>query len=246
MSHPESFKELFSGVRERVIESIPDAARQLLADIEYYSGTEIEFRTKSRFQELGGTFAIQDAAYCDETRAHITINDDHGIDAMAVTHELLHIYRYWVEQIPVLDTVSEQDVELFAGIDNALEHLSIVPRQQHLGFDTTPYWTQQMRQVFGRSYHKTPQGNAKRLLLLGWTMTAFCKDQHARRAALSTLQQYDLQRNARLLLEGLQKSKTKSQMTKLALSVLDIPTSSARLITMDVRNNRRVESKILP
>lgn len=90
-----------------------------------------------------------------------------------VLHELLHIERLWVEGIPQL--MPRHDPKGARGriatdIENALEHLVIVPREAHYGFDPYPYWNETARRNWG-SYPwpaMTDPWMRRKACLLGW------------------------------------------------------------------------------
>lgn len=229
-----------------VLAALPPSVVDLHRQIEAFAGAPVDFRPASMLRRAGIPVSGDDAAFCDETHAHITVDDRNGINAEAVTHELLHIHRYWVEQVPQLDAVNDigHAVEDMAWLDNALEHLAIVPRERDFGFDPTPHWAANIFRIF--SAHQTqPRRQLRIPYLLGWTMTAYCTDREARKFALAALQALNLQRDARLLLDRLLKARnSKPHMARVAFEGLGLNPRNALLVSFDIRNRARTEKPI--
>lgn len=135
------------------------------------------------------------------------------------------------------------NVELTTWLDNALEHLIIVPRESGYGIDPTPYWASVMNQLFAQGSKATSPQVRINGYLVGWTMSSYCKDTQSRKAALAELQRHGLARQARLLLERLLKARrSKARMVRIAYDTLQRPLPEARLVMLDIRTQSRVET----
>ncbi len=84
--------------------------------------------------------------------AVIYLHDFDVIDAHGVTHELLHVQRYWVCGIPQIQPARNVEANLApcSRIGNELEHLAIVPRERDYGFDSSKYWNAVARAKWNR------------------------------------------------------------------------------------------------
>lgn len=246
MSDADEYPDIFRGAREYVLSALPENVRALHHKIESFSGLPVDFRPVTMLSEIGITVGLSDGSNCDAARAYVTVDDRNGINPNAVTHELLHIHRYWVDGVPALNAAdeSDQNIEFMTWLDNALEHLVIVPWEREFGYDPNPYWAKMMENFFvDLPSNLTHQ--VRRSCLMGWTITGYCEDPHARAIALSKLQSFGLQREARFLLQNLLKQRrNKEKMVRASLVALKVPPSSARLVHYDVRNRRRVVTQI--
>lgn len=93
-----------------------------------------------------------------------------------VLHELLHIERMWIERVPQLVSVHPSSVRtrIATDIENALEHLVIVPREANYGFDPYPYWNETSRRNWAEYPWPamTDPWWRRKACLLGW-LTVF-------------------------------------------------------------------------
>lgn len=75
------------------------------------------------------------------------LRDGFPVMAQGVTHELLHIERYWMEHVPQLYPADRRNWKNCAQMENALEHLVIVPREADYGFDPHRHWNETYRKL---------------------------------------------------------------------------------------------------
>lgn len=231
--------------RNRVLPHLPAVALDLLHRIEMFAGRQVTFRDPTPLNAYGisnGPFA---SAYCDEERAHVALPDGGAVDPAAITHELLHIHRYWVEGVPQLDSVSElgDRVDTLSWLDNVLEHLIIVPQQIVMGVPPGDHWREEGARIMNMvatGATKTEAGR-HRMLLAMWTVTAYVEDAEFRRQSLAMLQQYQLQRQARMFLGRLQKAhRSKERMATIALQAMGLAGADVRLCYIRIREGRKV------
>uniref|UniRef100_A4WTB6 Uncharacterized protein n=1 Tax=Cereibacter sphaeroides (strain ATCC 17025 / ATH 2.4.3) TaxID=349102 RepID=A4WTB6_CERS5 len=227
--------------RRRVLLAVPPSVHEVLARIEAQSGRAVQFLDAHRLKASGIENPGLDASLVNEFGAFVTVENGDAIDANAVTHELLHVHRYVVEGVPQMDAALDvgHDVELMASIDNVLEHLIIVPREKEHGFNPDPHWSAQLIQTFTRNDYRSAD-HKRAGYLLGWTVTSYCTDQHARAVGLEALQSLGIQREARLLRDSLWKARTsKERMVKTALAALGISEQRAILVRYDIRQGSK-------
>lgn len=73
--------------------------------------------------------------------ATIFIRDGHFV-AQDIVHELLHAHRFWIEGVPQLVAAGgdNNQWDITSEVENALEHVVIVPREARYFPDTYAYW----------------------------------------------------------------------------------------------------------
>lgn len=86
-------------MRSAVLSILPSPSRNLLDEIERFAGVEVEF--VRREEPATPTIPNPDASATEvhHDRAVISIYRD-AITPDGITHELLHIHRYWIEGVP--------------------------------------------------------------------------------------------------------------------------------------------------
>ena len=126
-------------LRDQVREQLPSAVLLLMDEIEAFAGLEIKFEPYL-FPRPQQTFKANAAAtMVTHQEAVIYLHDFEQVDLQAVTHELLHIRRYWIDGVPRFDPSRDAQANAApcANFENCLEHLYIVPQEADYGFDKT-------------------------------------------------------------------------------------------------------------
>jgi len=233
---------IWGHVRPMVVEALPRSGRDLLDEIEDFAGVSVGFRDMELLRQAGAQNTAHEALFCNEERAYISVPDPRNVNANAIIHEILHLQRYWLEQVPQLEAANDigQHVELFANIDNVIEHLVVVPRERDHGYDPSPYWSGNLVQYFaafpwpGRSTH-----GVKMACLLGWLSAQLSDDELVKEAIRSKLERAGVERDADRLLRKVREVRhSKPRMAAAVLKACDIPSTAAVLVRYDVRNRR--------
>lgn len=91
----------------------------------------------------------------------------------AVRHEVLHIHRFYVEGVPKLVLRNQTRgnrglAENFTDIDNALEHLVIIPQELQLHPERREHW-EAMAMEICRDLEEIPEHARKLAVCLNWT-----------------------------------------------------------------------------
>jgi hypothetical protein len=108
--------------------------------IERFAGRNIEFAFNN--QPPPDNYPNATAACILEDGARILLREGGLIEPQNILHELLHIHRYWVQHTPQLEPLvdHESNWEITRRIEDALEHLVIVPREANFGFAPRLQW----------------------------------------------------------------------------------------------------------
>ncbi len=146
----------------RFLDSLTPEIRELVKRIEDYASKAILVQERPDKPKAGCLLNHHDAVICLPTLNPFPVED--------VLHELLHIERNWPAKVPLLFTTNRQSeslVNVYAGYDNQLEHLVIVPQQIKYGFDATTRWNEcQDKHWTGKFWEQSPHPADKRVNLL--------------------------------------------------------------------------------
>jgi hypothetical protein len=163
-----------------------------------------------------------------------------------IVHELLHIERYWIEGIPQIEPVDQKagnSWEITSSIENHLEHLIIVPREELYGFDPYPYWANTDKVLWGRyPWPEITEPFARRKNALLGALSAFnlSKSDDLIEQVKGYLEKDGMLKETirfnRLIRDVLH---SKEKMIRLTVEHLGIPKSEARVRYIDVRTGRR-------
>lgn len=134
-----------SDMQENVLLALSNGGKALIKRIEEFAGREVEFIDGITAEDLPKYAAPEGGglASCRITEKYArvylfgTANLTH-----AVTHELLHIERYWNEQIPQIESIggNQDDWNFTSAVESTIEHLAIIPKEQKYGLPNWEMW----------------------------------------------------------------------------------------------------------
>jgi hypothetical protein len=217
----------------RFLEALPPNISALVKRIEAYSGVAIQVEQYDR-----------DVPACavDESEAKVCFPDLDSIKPREMLHELLHIERNWPEMVPQLFTTNEESephVTLIGKIDNALEHLVIVPREKDYGFEPFGPWNEKIGPKWQQRFWSKIEGaDDRRLnLLLSWLSVDFLvTDQTIRALAQEALRETGLLDEAQNFSSAMRQVLDRKEfMAATAVRFLQLPPKSVGLYLFDVR-----------
>jgi hypothetical protein len=169
----------FYMLRAEVLETLPERSLALLKRLEAHACRYIRF-APHRAPPVPGD-PNPDAPVCEITAGGATIRLRLGapILAQGVTHELLHIERWWLEGVPHLYPAHPALKHICEGLENALEHLVIVPREARYGFEPYGHWNETYREIWSRSplTPAMPLDVRRYTCLLAWLATSHVTDE---------------------------------------------------------------------
>lgn len=129
--------------KQDVVKRLPEKVQSLLKEVETWSALDVTITSNPNPPDPNDPFPEGPATRFSHDSAAIYLrsadSDPHGI-----LHELLHLKRYWIEQIPALTTTSDiaGNKRITDQLDNELEHLVIVPLEANYGFEPFEHWNQ--------------------------------------------------------------------------------------------------------
>lgn len=228
---------------------LPEKSKELVSEIETYSGFEIQVLPNPT--PVSATDPNPNAPACmvTETSAQI-LHRGNNIDPQGFTHELLHIYRYLVQQIPQVIPVSSSDSSNFkvtSQIENALEHLVIVPLEQKYGFDPHDYWNKTVKQNWEKIDHSSVNTFAiRKNCLLGWlTVSNLVTDEETKQIAERKINKLGyLDKAKQLNFKVVKYKKSKEKQLSCVINFLRIPNKEVQLLYLNSQDGQRIEKPV--
>jgi hypothetical protein len=234
-------------LRGQVRAALPPHIIALMDYIERFAGREIEFS----FNHLPPPTQYPEAAasYVQEDMARVLLREGAPISAQNVLHELLHIQRYWVEHTPQLEPLLDHasNWEITGRIEDALEHLVIVPREANYGFAPRPKWDENARREW--SAYPWPDNTEpfSRSLSshLGWLACETVADPKIRELAKDCLIRdgvFDAVEKLRISVKKHIANKPKNLL--LVLRAIGLPRKQFQLAYFDIKRGRKRCAKL--
>jgi hypothetical protein len=227
-------------------DSLPATAQDLVDRIEGFAKREIEV-VVDPLAEVSSTDPnpTRPAMTVTENWARITLPTP-SFEPNGILHEVLHIERHWVDGIPQVEPAHpdapKNNWTVTSSIENSLEHLIIVPREEQYGFNPYPYWARTERALWEKYPWPTLDPFARRMHALFGSLAVFnlSKDEELIALARHCLKQDGMLKESirfnRLVKDVLH---TKEKMLRLGVEHLGIPKAETRLRYIDIRTHRR-------
>lgn len=236
-------------MRDQIISVLGDSnTRLLLQRVEEFSGVQIDFRKTDPSTldvDIGDAPAGVEMAR-DNAIIHIFTQEP---DFAGVTHELLHLERYWCDLVPALHWTNRITAghEQVTTIENTLEHLVIVPKQSEYDCEDPEKWNQSEME-FWAGYpwpDRTPQ-NRLLNILTGWlTCMELVNDEEVKRTAENCLRDANRLVFANSLHKNILSSLgEKSQVALLFIAALNMPSNAFQMRTYDIKNSSIIDNPL--
>jgi hypothetical protein len=164
--------ELFGVMKKTYLCRLGSEIQALVEDIERRSGIEICVETDD--SRVGRNVGEPDPLACviDESEARLLVPSSTELSDGPVLHELLHIHRFLVEGVPQISVCEDRWTphleQVFAQLDNNLEHLVIVPLEIQRIPERHGLWVKKFRRVLSQVRDgKLPKADQKFLAIYG-------------------------------------------------------------------------------
>lgn len=239
-------------LRSNVRSALPSDVASLMDRIESFA--EMPIRVEMNPNPISETDPnpMAPATAVNHDKATIYLRSETEIEPEGVLHELLHIHRYWVEGVPQIMPIGNDANQwsVTSSIENALEHLIIVPKESEYGFDPFPYWNETARINWGRYPwpEMTNEFARRKNVLLGRLGLCLVSDPNVVELAKDCINQEGLQNDAEKFNARIASfiMSNKVRAISCVCRFLNIPIADAHLVTFDVRSRRRIEAPIPP
>lgn len=241
-------ENLIQDHRDTVVSQLPGATIELLNRIEEFANARVVFRDTIMLKSAGGgSKADVEALYVDHERAYLSLPNPHNINANAVLHELLHLHRYWVESVPLIEPKKDigKNVEFAANLDNDLEHLVIVPIERTYGYNPEPYWTELSKKYWQNyPWDYLPVAIKREQILKGWLHSPLISSEMRDTLQTKLLSDGMLNEAERFRQRIHDLLHSKPRAVSAALRFLKIPRDEVHLVNLDIRNRRKSFSEV--
>ncbi len=238
-------------VETRFRKRLPGEVAELVDRIETYAGREILVDIDT--SPVSSTEPNPDrlATHVTETEVKILTRDEDIFPPHGVLHELLHIERFWVEQVPQvlpkLDLDGER-IKITSSIENVLEHLIIVPREAEYGFEPFDYWNKTESVIWGQYPWPSIENSWTRRMncLISWlSVSGLVTDHEVIAHAENCLMQEGFLHEARNFAQKINRTiASKHSAVSTVLRFLHIPLDDVQLIHFDIKHEVRREIRI--
>ena len=167
------------------------------------------------------------------------------VDPAGVTHELLHIERYWIEGVPMIIARNPANNHITSQIENTLEHLIIVPRELEYGFGDRTHWN--TRSALRWQSYPNPMVNEMTQRLngfLGWlSVKEIVTDQSIVEVAKNLLKEQGLYDEAQRFHANIMKTiHHKQDALVTVLRFARLPPNAFQITKYDVPNKKEMHS----
>lgn len=240
-------------MERRLKEQLPVKVQRLVDDLERFADLEIGVKVDPN--PVSTTDPNPDRLAADITQHHATIllRSEDDFPPHSVLHELLHVHRWWIERVPqVMPIKGSQDSDdrwsVTSQIENALEHLVIVPREADYGFDPFQYWNDTAKTIWG--WYPWPDVTdpwaRRKNCLLGSLSSAFLvNDVGVKQSAERCLREEGLLAESQRFTKKIGTvMNSKPHAVSAVLRFLKIPFEDVRLVGFDVKSRTRFSVEI--
>lgn len=224
---------------------LPANIQDLVDEIEVFAGLEIGVRLNPNPPSPTAPFPEHLAGEVNDRGATIFIRSDNDFSPGSVLHELLHIHRTWVEAVPQAVPRRQEDEDAWKRtgvIENALEHLVIVPRETKYGFESYDYWNETARRNWSRYPLPELEGKAARrcaFLLASLSARYLITDSKVKQLAEDCLRKEGLLHESKKFGDAIGRSITNKERAIAAVfRFLRLPRDDYILLKVDIKNRR--------
>ncbi|MBB5393816.1 MULTISPECIES: hypothetical protein [unclassified Herbaspirillum] len=150
-----------------------EPVQQFVLDVEEGAGVEINVILDSKQNEGGTTGQGKLAVVIDAKSIQLFAPTNGYFPDGAVRHEVLHVRRFHVEGVPKLALADSEEwdkgfSDALGALDNAIEHIIIVPEELQFHSDRRKHWETVMQRVCSELPH-VPEGERCLAVCLHWT-----------------------------------------------------------------------------
>ncbi|MDQ6212129.1 hypothetical protein [Achromobacter insolitus] len=160
-------------MQSEYLDRLSKPVQQFILEVEEGAGVEIKVILDPRQNEGGTTGQGKLAVDIDAQRIQLFAPTNGYFPDGAVRHEVLHVRRFHIDGVPKLALADSQESdkgfsEALGEIDNAIEHVVIVPEELQFHSDRRRHWETVMQKVWSE-LPNAPEGDRPLAVYLHWT-----------------------------------------------------------------------------
>lgn len=217
-------------MRNQVMKALSGGARDLWLELEKAHGGPIEIRE----MPLDAPQAANAGANPGPADPFLCLRQP--IQRPALVHELLHLERYWLLQVPQLKGHTASSNNVAKILENPLEHLSVVPRQAFFEASEPDVWEEASLSVWRQHPWPSQTTTARRnTALLEWLSTCLCPGGEAERCGRAILTKMNLLVQAeKFKSDCLELLSDKKGLVRRVLEEFGMPANQFGLLQIDI------------
>jgi hypothetical protein len=152
---------------------LSEPVQQFILEVEEGAGVEIKVILDPNQNEGGTTGQGKLAVNIEAQRIQLFAPTNGYFPDGAVRHEVLHVQRFHVEGVPQLALADNEELDngfsdVLVGLDNAIEHVVIVPVELQFHPERREHWEAVMRDVCSE-LPDVPEEERRLAVCLHWT-----------------------------------------------------------------------------
>jgi len=152
---------------------LSEPVRQLVLEVEKGAGVEIKVILDRKQNESGTTGRGNLAVDIEAQRIRLFAPTNGYFPDGAVRHEVLHVRRFHVDGVPKLALADSEKwdksfSDALGALDNAIEHVVIVPEELQFHSDRREHWETVMQDVWS-ALPDAPEGERPLAVCMHWT-----------------------------------------------------------------------------
>ncbi len=160
-------------MQPKYLHLLSDPVKQFVLEVEQECGMPIDVFEESWLNNTGPLGKGRLEVSIEPYRLRIFAPTNGYFPDGAVRHEVLHIHRFYVEGVPKLvlrnQARGNRDLaENFTAIDNALEHLVIIPQELQLHPERREHWEAMATEIC-HDLEEIPENARKLAVCMNWT-----------------------------------------------------------------------------
>ncbi|QSI75346.1 hypothetical protein [Niveibacterium microcysteis] len=152
---------------------LSEPVQQLVLEVEERAGVEIKVCLDPKQNDGGTTGQGKLAVIINAHSIQLFAPTNGYFPDGAVRHEVLHVRRFHVDGVPKLALADNEEwdedfSDALGALDNAIEHVVIVPEELHFHPDRRKHWETVMQDVC-LALPNVPEGERRLAVCLHWT-----------------------------------------------------------------------------
>jgi hypothetical protein len=216
-------------------DQLPPGARQLVHEIQGRAMKKIGIARLSPENTTSPPYNVR----VNREAANLVLRDTSTLVPESVLHELLHIRRVWGDGVPPFKGYSLGNDPWLTYIDNALEHLVIVPQEKDYGGGRLDYWRDRMMAAWKEQLYRSDELVRQNCLLGLVSSMRLVDDSELRTLARDVVARKGLTTEAEAFAESaLSQLHCKESLVRMTLDALRIPRNSVYLQNVDPQSQQ--------
>lgn len=160
-------------MRPEYLDRLSDSVQKFIHEVERLAGVEVEVLPSIKQNDRGPTRQGALEIVINAQNIQLFAPTNGYFPDGAVRHEILHVQRFHIEGVPKLTLADDEEwdrrlSDAMGAIDNAIEHVVIVPVELQFHPERREHWEAVMKNVCS-GLPDVPEGELRLAVCLHWT-----------------------------------------------------------------------------